>query len=77
MYHDIGKSSSAKAALYCWGAQCVNFRGSKSSVSSILSHASSSTIPIVVDDVSSCNTMEELAVHFSSHASHDYDAMMP
>ena len=65
-----GKSSAAKAALCCWGAQNVNFRGCKSSVSSIVKNTSSSTIPLVVDDVCSKYAMEELAVQFSGGASH-------
>uniref|UniRef100_A0A1X7TLC2 DUF927 domain-containing protein n=1 Tax=Amphimedon queenslandica TaxID=400682 RepID=A0A1X7TLC2_AMPQE len=65
-----GKSSSAKAALCCWGAQNVNFRGCKSSVSSIVNYTSKSTIPVVVDDVCSQHSMEELAVQFSGGASH-------
>lgn len=66
----IGKSSSAKAALCCWGAQTVNFKGCRSTVSSIVNQSSTSTIPIVVDDIASPHAMEEMAVQFSGGASH-------
>lgn len=54
-------------ALSCWGA---HFRGSKSTVSSIMAQSSTTTIPIVVDDIASAHTMEELAVQLTSGASH-------
>ena len=66
----LGKSSSAKMALHCWGAMPRNFKGSKSTLSSILNQASSTTIPIVVDDVSSPHVMEDMAVQLTGGASH-------
>ena len=48
----------------------IHFRGAKSTVSSIVTQSSTTTIPIVVDDVASPHTMEELAVQLTSGASH-------
>ena len=57
-------------ALCCWGAQHIHFKGSRSSTSSILNEVSNTTVPIVVDDVSSPHQVEELAVQLTSRASH-------
>ena len=57
-------------ALNCWGARHSNFKGSKSTVSSIINQASVTTIPIVIDDVSSPAFMEELAVQLTGGAAH-------
>ena len=39
-------------------------------MSSIVSQASTTTIPIVVDDIASANAMETMAVQLTSNASH-------
>jgi hypothetical protein len=64
----LGKSSSAKMGLYCLGAQNVHFKGSRSTLSAILNTASTTTIPIVYDDVSSQHVMEEMAVQLTGGA---------
>ena len=69
MFH-LGKSSSAKMALCCWGAQNTNLKGSKSTISAIVNCASHTTIPIVLDDISSQHAMEEMAVQFTGGATY-------
>ncbi|XP_019860084.1 PREDICTED: uncharacterized protein LOC109588352 isoform X3 [Amphimedon queenslandica] len=65
-----GKSSSAQMALSCWGAQEIHMKGSKSTLSAIISCAAGTTIPIVVDDVSNSHAMEEIAVQFTGGATY-------
>ena len=56
--------------LDCWGARDIHFRGSKSTISSIIHQSSFTTIPIIIDDVSSAAFMEEVSVHLTGGASH-------
>ena len=68
----IGKTTSLRIALSLFGAASVHFKGGKSTLSSILSRASITTIPIGGDDINSAAHVEGLTVQFFNGVGH-YD----